>query len=174
MTQSANVSPMAARRQPGWWYPFIYVGVFGVVLAVNLVFMFSAIHTFSGLSTEQAYDKGLKYNEEIEAAKQQQALGWSVTAEVNARARSEQAPHAADIVVTILDKDGKPVTGLDVKAAFVRPTSEGHDSGAMLSEQGAGRYVISPALSLGGQWEMTVSAHRGNLNYRFAQRIYLP
>jgi len=174
MTQSANVSPMTSRRQPGWWYPFIYVAVFGVVLAVNLVFMFSAIRTFSGLSTEQAYDKGLKYNEEIEAEKQQQELGWSVTTEVNARARSEQTPHAADIVITFLDKDGKPVTGLDVKAAFVRPTSDGHDSTAALADQGQGHYLVSAALSLGGQWDMTVSAHRGKLSYRFAQRIYLP
>jgi nitrogen fixation protein FixH len=174
MTQSAKVSPSTSKRRPGWWYPFIFVGAFGVVLAVNLVFMFSAVRSFSGLSTEQAYDKGLKYNEEIASAKRQQDLGWNVTTEVNARAPSMGASHSADIVIGFLDKDGTPVTGLSVQATFVRPTSEGNDSSVALAEQGQGRYLVSAALPLGGQWDMTVKALRGNLSYRFAQRIYLP
>lgn len=169
MTQSAKV-----RRRPGWWYPFIYLGAFGVVLAVNLVFMFSAVHTFTGLSTEQAYEKGLKYNQEIAAAKQQELLGWTVSTEVQARESSANVPHSADIIVTVLDRDGKPVTGLVAKAEFIRPTSEGHDSTAVLAEQGQGRYIVSAMLPLGGQWELAVTAQRGDLSYQFAQRIYLP
>lgn len=174
MTQSANISPLTVKRRPGWWYPYIYVGVFGVVLAVNLVFMFSAVHTFTGLSTEQAYEKGVKYNEEIRAARQQEALGWTVTAEVRAKEPTGTARHSADIIVTFLDKDGTPVTGLAGKAEFIRPTSEGHDSSAPLAEQGQGRYMIDAALPLGGQWELGVIARRGDLSYQFAQRIYLP
>lgn len=173
MTQSANVSSQAIRRQPGWWYPYIYVGVFGVVLAVNLIFMFSAVHTFSGLSTEQAYDKGLKYNQEIEAARQQKELGWTVTAEVRAEEEGTSAAHRAEIAVSFMDKDGKPVTGLTVNAQFVRPTSEGHDSTAVFAEQGQGRYMLAAVLPLGGQWDMTVSARRDDLRYQFAQRILL-
>jgi nitrogen fixation protein FixH len=169
MTQSANL-----RRRPGWWFPFIYVGAFGVVLAVNLVFMFSAVHTFTGLSTEQAYEKGLRYNEEIAAAKRQQTLGWTVTTEVRAKEPGETAFHGADIIVTFQDKDGKPVTGLSGNAEFVRPTSEGHDSSAALSEQGQGRYLVSAALPLGGQWDFAMTARRGDLSYRLAQRIFLP
>lgn len=173
MTQSANISPQAAGRRPGWWYPFIYVGVFGVVLAVNLIFMFSAIHTFSGLATEQAYDKGLKYNEEIDAARQQKELGWAVTSEVRTDEGGKSADHRADIVVTFLDRDGKPVTGLTAQAQFVRPTSEGHDRSASFAEQGQGRYIVATALPLGGQWDMTVTAQRGDLHYKLAQRILL-
>jgi nitrogen fixation protein FixH len=174
MTQSANTSPLTVKRRPGWWYPFIFVGVFAVVLAVNLVFMFSAVHTFSGLSTEQAYDKGLKYNQEIAHAKQQQMLGWTVSTEVRANEPNGTALHNADIVVTFLDKDGHPVTGLAAKADFIRPTSEGHDSSAALAEQGQGRYMVAVALPFGGQWDLTVTAGRGDLSYQFAQRIYLP
>jgi nitrogen fixation protein FixH len=169
MTQSPNV-----RRRPGWWYPYIFVGAFGVVLAVNLFFMFSAVHTFSGLSTEQAYDKGLKFNEEIAAAKRQQELGWKVGSEVRALEPSGTALHNAEIVVTFLDRDGVPVTGLMGNVLFVRPTAEGYDTKIGLAEQGQGRYVVSAALPLGGQWEMTVAAQRGDLSYQFVQRIFLP
>jgi nitrogen fixation protein FixH len=174
MTQLANFPSSTARRKPGWWYPYIYVGAFGVVLAVNLVFMYSAVHTFSGLSNEQAYEKGLKYNQELAAAKQQQELGWNVTTEVNAREKTASYPHSADIIVTFLDKNGTPVTGLSVKATFVRPTSAGHDNEIALAEQGQGRYMVSATLPLGGQWDMVVNALRNDVSYRFAQRVYLP
>lgn len=174
MTQSASVSPRTSGRRPGWWYPYIYVGVFLVVLAVNLIFMFSAIHTFSGLSTDQAYDKGLKYNEEIAAAKRQQQLGWSVTAEVRALEPTDAVAHGADILVTFKDKDGRPVTGLRGDVSFVRPAQAGHDSTGTLAEQGQGRYLIATSLPLAGQWELDVDAHRGGESYRFTQRIFLP
>ncbi|PKU26232.1 FixH family protein [Telmatospirillum siberiense] len=174
MTQSASVSSPMSGRRPGWWYPYIYVGVFLVVLAVNLIFMFSAIHTFSGLSTDQAYDKGLKYNEEIASAKRQQQLGWTVTAEVRATAPTAAVPHGADILVTFKDKDGRPVTGLQGDVSFIRPAQAGHDGSGTMAEQGQGRYLIAAVLPLAGQWDLEVAARRGDVSYRFAQRIYLP
>ncbi|MDR3435229.1 FixH family protein [Telmatospirillum sp.] len=162
----------SARRRPGWWYPFIFVGAFGVVLAVNLVFMASAVRTFSGLSSEHAYDEGLKYNERIAAARAQEKLGWTTKAEVQPAGGA--VPHSANIVLTVLDRDGKPVTGLSVQADFVRPTAAGHDSSAPLAEQGQGRYMVAASLALGGQWDMTVTARRSGQVYQFAQRIFLP
>lgn len=174
MIETASVSSGSAGRRPGWWYPYIFVGVFLVVLAVNLIFMFSAIHTFSGLSTDQAYEKGLKYNEEIAAAKRQQQLGWTVGAEVMARAPSPASPHGVDVLVTVKDANGQPVTGLAGDASFIRPAQSGHDSSVTMAEQGQGRYLIAATLPFPGQWDMEVVARRGEASYRFAQRVFLP
>jgi nitrogen fixation protein FixH len=164
-----------ARRRPGWWYPYIFLGAFGVVLAVNLVFMSSAIGTFSGLSTEDAYNKGVKYNEQIAEAKEQQQLGWVVKAEVTPIPPSEDA-HSAVITVTILDGSGHPLNGLSVAAGFVRPTTSGHDGQAVFAERGEGRYVVRQSLAFPGQWDMNVSVRRGagEPTYQFSQRIYVP
>jgi nitrogen fixation protein FixH len=162
----------AARRRPGWWYPFIFVGAFGVVLIVNLFFMASAIRTFSGISTENAYEKGLNFNERAEQVRAQERLGWTVKADV--QPSREGRPHSADIVVSVTGKDGRPMTGLQVAAAFVRPTVAGHDSAATFVEQGEGRYKVTAALELGGQWDMSVTAKRGDDVYWIAQRVYLP
>lgn len=167
MTEQAST-----RRRPGWWYPYIYVGAFGVVLAVNLIFMMSAVKTFSGVSTDQAYEKGLKYNERMDAQRAQKQLGWSVKAEV--RPLDGGLPHSADIVLTVRDRNGLPVTGLAVDADFIRPTAEGHDKSLPFTEQGEGRYLLRLSLTLGGQWEMSARAHRGEQLYQFAQRVYLP
>ncbi len=165
-------SSVTTRRRPGWWYPYIYVGAFGVVLAVNLVFMASAIRTFSGLSSDHAYEEGLRYNERIAAERAHEKLGWSIKAEV--RPSDAGRPHSATIVVSVQDKDGRPVTGLAVTANFVRPTAAGHDSSASFAEQGEGRYILAASLALAGQWEMAVVAQRGDEAYRFAQRVYFP
>jgi nitrogen fixation protein FixH len=150
------------------------VGVFGVVLAVNLVFMFSAIRTFTGLETEHAYDKGLAYNDVIAKTKAQERLGWQVEAQVIPHDGNTDTVHDADLVVTFADKDGKPVSGLSVKAEVVRPTKDGFDQTIDLQEQGGGRYVAPARLALGGQWDVHFKAHRGEVDYQLNQRVLVP
>ena len=50
---------MRRARADGWWYPWIFVFGMLVVIAVNIVLITSAIDTFPGLDTEDAYQKGL-------------------------------------------------------------------------------------------------------------------
>ncbi|HLN26001.1 MAG TPA: FixH family protein [Patescibacteria group bacterium] len=163
-----------AQRRSGWWYPYIFVGVFGVVLAVNLVFMYSAVHTFTGLETQEAYDKGLVYNQVIAQAKAQEKLAWTVDATLLPASSPDAASHESNVVVSFLDKDGQPVSGLSVKAQFVRPTMEGYDTAAELMEQGGGRYVATVKLPLAGQWELKVAAHKGEIDYKLGQRVLVP
>jgi nitrogen fixation protein FixH len=158
------------KRRSGWWYPYIFVAAFCVVLAVNLVMAYSAVHTFSGIETDQAYEKGLKYNQTLAMADAQDKLGWSVKAEL----QPSSGTHGGALEISYRDRDGRPVTGLAVQAEFVRPTVAGHDAAVPLVEQGEGRYGTAIALALPGQWDMHVTAHRGDLSYQTDQRIYVP
>ncbi len=160
------------RRRSGWWYPYIFVAGFGVVLAVNLAMMYSAVHTFSGLETDQAYEKGLAYNQVLAMAEAQKKLGWMVETEVVPMPAG--SAHGADLRVTFRDKDGKPLSGLAVEADFIRPTSAGHDGAVPLPEQGGGRYGAAVTLALAGQWEVHLTARRGAVNYQFDKRIVVP
>lgn len=163
-----------AVRRPGWWYPYIFVAVFGVVLAVNIVFAVSASKTFSGLQTEHAYDKGLAYNDVIAKAKAQERLGWAVDAQVVPHDGNNDQVHDADLVVTFADKAGQPVTGLSVKAEIIRPTAAGYDQDVELVEQGGGRYVAPAHLALAGQWDVHFKAHKGEADYQLSQRVLIP
>lgn len=162
-------STTTMRRRPGWWYPYIFVGAFAVVMTVNGAFMYFAIRTFTGLSSDHAYDDGLAYNRVIAEARTQATLGWTVGLEVR-----PVGGHAADILLTFADKDGNPITGLTGDGLFLRPTSAGHDSDLKMVEQGQGRYLIRAALPLGGQWDMSLKARRGDTDYQLARRIFLP
>ncbi|MEQ1705902.1 MAG: FixH family protein, partial [Rickettsiales bacterium] len=57
-----------------WWY---FVAFFGFIAAVNAVMVTLAIRTHSGVVTEHPYEKGLAYNQVVEAEKNQQKLGWN-------------------------------------------------------------------------------------------------
>ena len=166
-----NSTAMAARRRPdGWWYPWTFVLGLLVVVAVNLVLIFSAIETFPGLRTEKAYDKGLKYNETLAAAEQQRRLGW--------RSEVSVTPTADDrrflVTATLRDPEGRPIPGLAARAFITRPTVGGHDVETVLADQGDGRYVADVSLPLPGLWDVRVHAHRGPDNFQDVRRISGP
>lgn len=169
------MSATQSSRRPGWWYPYIFVGVFLVVLAVNLVMASSAVRTFSGLQTEQAYDKGLAYNQVLAEAKAQEKLGWTVDAQMVPHDAANTQRHDADLTVSYTDKAGKPVSGLSVKAEVTRPTQAGHDLHDLeLVEKTPGQYVALVPLQLAGQWELGVVARLGETQYKISQRVLVP
>jgi len=160
---------MTQQRKPGWWYPYIFVGGFMVVLAVNLTMAYFANSTFSGISTERPYEKGLAFNQTLEAARQQEALNWSVDLQVEPAAN-----HGAHVTITYKDAASKPVDGMQVKALFVRPTAKGHDREVALASVGPGAYATMQELPLAGVWDMTVLASAKDQPYSVLRRIVVP
>ncbi|MBC7905761.1 MAG: FixH family protein [Rhodospirillaceae bacterium] len=163
---------MAVLRQRGWWYPYIFVGCFLVVVAVNAGMAYFATSTFSGISTTGAYQKGLAYNQNLAMAKAQEALGWTV--ETKAKPVDDAQAVKADITVSYRDRNGKPVQGLEVNARLVRPTAKGHDRDIALSPLGNGLYGGVYTLPLNGVWDMDVVATGTDVAYEHAQRFVIP
>lgn len=166
----------ATPRPRGWWYPYIFVGGFGVVLSVNMALLYFATSTFTGLETVGAYDKGIRYNQTLAGAEAQRKLGWTVTVEAasDAAADPKGEPVAAVATATFLDAQAKPVEGLEVGGLFVRPTVAGHDAKAVFQPAGPGRYQARLILPFPGQWDLQILATRGELEYQLSQRVVLP
>ena len=168
---------MRRPRADGWWYPWIFVFGMLVVIAVNIVLITYAIGTFPGLDTEDAYQKGLAYNQTIAAARVQEARGWHLDiryaphpdeASANGRAASV---HEGELVVTLRDNAGEPLYGLDVSAALIRPTRGGLDTRISLQPAGSGEYRGEATLPLPGQWDVRVFARRGDEDFQATRRI---
>lgn len=162
------------KRRPGWWYPYIFVGVFGVVLVVNLTMAYFAKSSFTGVQTENAYEKGLAYNQVLAQAARQKLLGWQVDAQVIPHDGNNDQVHDADIVVTFKDKAGVALTGVTAKVELIRPTKEGYDNRFALAEQGEGRYVAVAKLPLAGLWDIHLIAKKGEDDYQLTQRVMIP
>lgn len=163
---------MSKTRAPGWWYPWIFVGAFGIIVAVNLTLAYFATSTFTGLATTDAYEKGRLYNRNLALAKAQAELGWQVETKVVPATRDGKP--AADIAITYRDRDGKPVDRLEVHAQMIRPTVKGYDHEVQLAHLGGGVYGGVFVLPLNGVWDIDVVALGGGDFHQHEKRFILP
>lgn len=153
------------RARDGAWIPWAFVAAFLVVIAANATMAAFAFGSWTGIETRDHYRKGLAYNEELQAVRRQAALGWQGDVAYSGGGEGGR------VEFTLRDRAGAPVAGAVVRAAFVRPTSEGHDFELPLDSLGGGRYAARVALPLPGLWEVRVAAERGADEARFKERI---
>lgn len=136
---------MQARTVTGRHVLYAVLAFFAVVLAANGTFIFLALSTWTGLSTENAYQRGIDYNEVLDAAARQRALGWTGALKFDGRGR---------LSLIVADRQGKPVDKLTVRADIRRPTNENFDRAVTLARSGAGTYSVELELPLRGQWDV--------------------
>ena len=139
----------------------MFLGTFGIVLGVNAVFIIYAVTSWSGLSVEQPYDRGIRYNQVLKVDRAELALGWSVQGSYDGRR----------IQATISDRSGAPIEGATVTARLERPTHEGADQERPLSPTGSGSYEGSATVPLAGQWDLRIIATRGEKHVHWRARI---
>ncbi|MGF1592645.1 MAG: FixH family protein [Kiloniellaceae bacterium] len=132
------------------------LGMFGIVIAVNLVFVYLAIGTFTGVTTANPYQEGLAYNEVLAARDAQRALGWQ--GEIS----FSQAADADRITVTLTDRTGAPLTGLSLDGSLRRPTQAGLDQPLAWREAAPGNYTAEVSLPERGNWDLMVNAADGD------------
>lgn len=143
-------------RLKGWHVLVSLLAFFGVVFAVNFTMMGLAFSTFSGVERASPYQDGLKYNNEIEAARRQDAQGWKVDARL-----LRDADGAARMTVDARDAEGGVISGLDGTVVLERPADRRQDLRGTLAATAPGRYAASIENVALGQWDVVVEFKRG-------------
>lgn len=162
------MSFLSSKLSDDRWIPWLFAGLFGVVLVVNGSMIFMAFATFPGLETTNAYQRGLAYNRQLDAVDQQEALGWKVDF-----AFAQDGPRQGQLQLDLEDRLGNLIQDALVRARFVRPTHEGVDRTVMLEHQVGGRYEASVALPLEGQWVIELAVSAGGETYHLSERVFL-
>lgn len=140
---------------------------FGVIFVANGILIYQAETSWTGLETEDAYEKGLKYNEQIAEKKAMNELGWE--GEITFDKSSETT---GMLKLSLVDKEGQPVRKSIVIAEFVRPTAEGFDDRIPLGEKRAGIYMGPVSLKAPGQWDINITAMKNaEEKVKFHKRI---
>jgi nitrogen fixation protein FixH len=168
MPQSVASATGAGAAKRGSWIPWIFVAGFGVVLLANSIMVYVAATTWTGIAVNRAYDKGLTYNRNLEAAARQEALGWEVSL-----ATEVTAGLAGTVEVGLRDAQGAPLHRAEIVVAFERPTHEGHDFAVQLVPSGAGTYTAPFAAPLPGVWDVRLVATRGGDRFVATERVVL-
>jgi nitrogen fixation protein FixH len=147
----------------GRWIPWVFAGMMLIVVAVNGVLIYSAVHSFTGTTTGKAYDRGRAYNHVIAEAERQAALGWTPQVSlVGGRLR-----------VAVVDRDSAPVPGR-LEGLLHRPL-DGRAVPLAFAPAAAGVWSAEAVTPAAGQWEarltLTDAAGR-HLDIR--QRVIAP
>ena len=155
-------TPITGRRVLAWMIMF-----FGVIIAVNGVFVYLALDTWPGLSTEQAYEEGRAYNQTLADADAQNALGWRSRAAIGA-----PTPKGRVLTVRMSDAHGAPIVGLKVHVVLRRPVGDGVIVDATLGEEQPGVYGALVRLPALGRWQLALTANSANdVSYRMGHEL---
>ena len=162
------MSAAIVRQMHGRHVAFILAGFFGVMLAVNGIFIYLAVTTFNGLESD-AYQKGLHYNDRIDAGSRQSALGWS---------HGVALGPDGTVRVSVKDREGAPVSGLAIAGNIARPVADRFTSALAFRESGTGTYLAPAALLPPGNWIVSLQATRaespsGQTAYQIKERLWL-
>ncbi len=131
------------------------VGVFGLIIAVNLVLAFKAVSTFPGLEVDNSYVASQAFDSDKAA---QKALGWKLTHDYE----------NGELRLSFADKDGLPAEIRSLDVLVGRTTESREDIHPQFTRE-AGVYVAKEALQP-GKWMMHVEA-RAKDGTLFRQRL---
>lgn len=143
----------------------MFIAFFAVVIGVNMIMFRAATSTFGGVETDSAYKVGLAYNDQLEAARKQAALGWRVDAKVDGEV----------VVLTVRDRDGQIVPGLEGDVLLAWPADRRLDRKGVISARDGGRYeVILDKPLPPGQWDIVMQLRQhGERVFQSKNRILL-
>lgn len=128
----------------------VMVCFFATVIGVNLVMATLASRSWTGLVVPNSYVASQHFNELLEQAEAQKALGWTPSLDLS----------DGRLVFTLVDRSGRPVHVTDVRATVRRPTHERSDRTIDLVPT-AHSYEAEATLAP-GVWNAEVTARRAD------------
>lgn len=127
-------------RFTGKHMALVFIGGFGVVIAVNLVMASFAVGSFHGTVVDNSYVASQNYNGWIHKAEASKALGWQAVPYRRADGR------------VVLETLAVPA-GAAITAKAERPLGERETTGLTFAGQGQGRWLSNEAIGA-GRWQI--------------------
>jgi nitrogen fixation protein FixH len=146
----------------GWrHFPRYLILAMGVVMAVNVRFIYFAVTTFPGEVGQDEFGMSNHYDSVLAAKAAQDSLGWT------ASLRSE----GMTPLLHLAGPDGRPLAGAVVTAQAERPI--GTDAPLALGFTERGLEYTGVALPAGGQWDLRLIIRRANQEIRITRRLII-
>lgn len=137
------------------------VALLGSAMLANLIMFYFAAKSYDGLVEKNYYLKGLNYQQELDLRNKQKSLGWNVDFEGSNN----------KYTLNLTDKDNNPIEKAEVKVNFFRPSKEGYDKSAVMTESEAGKYVANTDLELKGHWNANIEISKDGHVWKMKKKI---
>lgn len=144
------------------WIPWFFVLFFIVIATLDGIFVTLALRTHTGTVTENAFEKGVAYNNVLKEARERDALGWNADITLG---------DDNNLIVSLRGKDGSVLKGARVSVKMVRPAQDGYDYEITLTDEGNGLYAAPANLPLPGQWQARIFATWQDKRYQISKTI---
>lgn len=153
----------------GWHVLAGLIGMFGIVIAVNVFYVGVAISSFPGEDTPKSYAQGLHYNQTLAERAEQRARGWRAIADA-----TRSAEGRVKIAVSIFDSAGKSIHDLKIEGVLRRPAQETGDH--VLAFRGSPEAYVSELSPVDpGRWDLRVTATDADgFEFQVEKRVWLP
>jgi nitrogen fixation protein FixH len=139
----------------------IFVGGFGLVIAVNLLLAVLAARTFTGTVVPNGFVASQNFNKWLEAGRAQASLGWAPDLKVD----------AGELVLTVKGAEDVAVTGLSARLRITHPMIAAESRDIQLAEGPAGLYRGRHDLAA-GIWDARIALTDGmGRQFHATQRI---
>ena len=148
---------MAEREFTGKHAAALFIGAFGVIIAVNIALAVNAVRTFPGLEVKNSYVASQQFDARRDA---QLALGWSVLA----------TARDGKVHLSITDPQGNAVKVAELKAVIGRATHVKDDVEPDFVFNG--QEYVAPARLGAGNWNVRMQA-KAQDGSEFTQRVIL-
>lgn len=133
----------------------MFVGFFGLIMAVNFTMAYNAIHTFPGLEVDNSYVASQTFDADRAA---QERLGWTVSPDYDGKV----------LTIAIRDRAGAPASVADLDVLVGRTTMTAEDQRPQMGV--ANGAFVAPIALAPGAWliHLTAKSSDGTI---FRQRL---
>ena len=153
---------MSNEQNSAWrWFPIASLAALGLVVIVNAGMIYTALHTFPGENVHGGFETSNNYEEILDTAAQQAALGWNVDAKTD-------GGHA---VLNVTGRDGQPLANPMVQATAHRPVGPSMTTDLVFDADAGSQFHSEQALPQAGQWDLTILVASGADKYTVTRRV---
>ena len=131
---------------------FWLLSFFGIIFAVNAVFIVVAVKTFTGDDADNSYLQGVEYNHTLALRAEQEKLGWHATIGADRLSTGK-----VRIGVLLKQADGTPETEINLVGTLHHPSDETKDKPMRLRQITPGEYVADLGNVATGAWDVIVT-----------------
>ena len=139
------------------------VSIIGIAAVVGSIVV--GLKSFDGTVTENPYKKGLLWDD---VRKKTNELGWSVEMR-----NGRFSPGKNDLILSVRDKDGKPLTGSTVSVMTGRTATSKYDRHFDTVALNEGTFSVSVPFPLYGYWDIKIEVSQNGDALSFTKRVFV-
>jgi nitrogen fixation protein FixH len=153
---------MSTADKTAWrWFPFASIGALGLVVVVNFGFIYAALKSNPGQATLDNFDTSNRYDQVLDRAAKQAALGWSVAATLQGNAPT----------LELTDNVGHRLHNATITGIAQRPLGPVKPLALTFHEGEDGLYRAAAALDQPGQWELRLQVVQNSESFTATRRV---